>query len=133
MTEAEWLSCADSSKLLDHLKSIGPLRVRKLRLLAISCACRVEHLLTEGDEIGRRALAVAEEMAEGRADPAAVATLQAQLRSLSAMTDGARHNALDAVYNTLQDGGGPDYSRPSRQGYPRLGGDWLYEPPDLME
>jgi hypothetical protein len=133
MTEAEGMTCADPSKLLDHLKSIGHLRIRELRLFALSCARRFEYLLTEGDVSGRRALAAAEEMAAGRADPATIAALQEQVRSQAAVADAAQRNALDAVYNTLQDSGGVDYTRPSREGYPRLGGDWLYEPPDLME
>ena len=141
MTENEWLASTDPEKLFKHLTSVGPLPMRPLRLLAVACARRVEHLLTDEDAVGRRALEVAEEMAGGRADPAAVATLQQQTRSYSPTSDGtdytadqrARHNVVQAAYNTLQDDTGPDYTRPSRADCPRLGGDYLYEPSDLME
>ncbi len=131
MTEAEWLTCPDPAKLLDRLKTSGPVRARKLRLFAACCARRVGHLLTEGDEVGQRALAEAEEMAEGRAEPATVVGFQEHVRAQAATAEGARRNALGAVYNTLQVAG-TEYSRPSRAGYPRLGVDWPYKPPDLM-
>jgi hypothetical protein len=142
MNERDWLTCTDPPKMFDHLTSIGPLRMRKLRLFAMACACRVEHLLTEEDAIGRQALQVAEEMADGRADPATIARLQEQTRRHSTMkgdintytsAECARYNAVQAAYNTLQDDSRPDYSRPSRAGCPRMGGDYIDEPSDLME
>jgi hypothetical protein len=142
MNEHDWLTCTDPPTMLKHLTSIGPLRMRELRLFAIACARRVEYLLTEEDKIGREALQVAEEMAAGRADPATIARLQERTRGHSThkgdintytSAQCARYNVVQAAYNTLQDDGGPDYSRPSRANCPRMGGDWLYEPSDLME
>jgi hypothetical protein len=142
MNEHDWLTCSDPSTMLKHLTSMGPLRMRKLRLFAIACARRVEYLLTEDDEIGRQALQVAEEMVDGQADPAEIARLQERTRwhstskgDINTYTSAqcARYNVVQAAYNTLQDDSGPDYNRPSRANCPRMGGDWLYEPSDLME
>jgi hypothetical protein len=142
MDERDWLTCTDPPKMFDHLTSIGPLRMRKLRLFAIACARRVEYLLTEEDEVGRQASQVAEQMVDGRVDPATIARLHEQTRWHSTMKGDintytpaqcARHNAVQAAYHTLQDDGGPDYRRPSRAGCARLGGDYLGEPSDLME
>jgi hypothetical protein len=62
MTEAEWLECTDSSRLLEHLGRKA--RSRKLRLFAVACCRRAgEHLR---DETCRRAVEVAEGFADHR-------------------------------------------------------------------
>lgn len=66
MTEAEWLQESDPEFLLDHLE--GHASARKLRLLALACCQRVEHLLT--DERSRASIATVEVFVNGQASPA---------------------------------------------------------------
>jgi hypothetical protein len=65
MTEQEWLACTEPQPMLDFLR--GKASDRKLRLFAVACCRTVWELLP--DEPARRAVQVAELMAEGRADP----------------------------------------------------------------
>jgi hypothetical protein len=64
MTEAEWLACADSHRMLDFLR--GWISERQLRLFAVACCRHIWPLLT--DEQSRRAVVVAEQFADGMAD-----------------------------------------------------------------
>jgi hypothetical protein len=64
MTKAEWLRCTNPTKLLNKVKNRGE---RKLRLFAVACCRRIEHLFP--DDRCRRAVAVAELEADGRAEP----------------------------------------------------------------
>ena len=64
MTEDEWLSCTDPILMLDLLRSAGQTCDRKLRLLAVACSRRIWHLI---DDLGRAAIEVAEQFAEGHA------------------------------------------------------------------
>jgi hypothetical protein len=59
--EAEWMTCATPSSMLQHLR--GRASGRKLRLFACACCRRVWHLLI--DPRSRQAVAVAEDYAEG--------------------------------------------------------------------
>jgi len=65
MTEAEWISSTEPAVMLNFLRKIGALSVRKARLFLVSC-CRgiPDRLLDDQD---RRAIRVAEEFADGRA------------------------------------------------------------------
>jgi hypothetical protein len=65
MNEAEWLACNDPQPMLEGL--YRRVSNRKLRLFACACCWRIGHLF---DEIGRRAVATAELIAEGRASKA---------------------------------------------------------------
>jgi hypothetical protein len=77
MTEAEWLACGNPREMLESFLR-GPVFIpklgrftsvrvscRKLRLFAAACYRRIWHLLTQ--EYSRKAVEVAEQLAEGRA------------------------------------------------------------------
>src|SRR5438445_2790557 len=63
MTEAEWLAATDPGPMLDFLCASGKASERKLRLFACACVRRVWHLL--GDHRSRKAVEVAESLADG--------------------------------------------------------------------
>lgn len=66
MNEAEWLSCADPTLMLEHLR--GKVSDRKLRLFACAC-CRQHHrkFADEGDY--REAIETIEQHVDGMASP----------------------------------------------------------------
>ncbi len=66
MTEAEWLRCPNPFVILYHAQA--KMSPRKLRLFAVACCRRLEHLLV--DPRSRNALAVAENFADGLVDDA---------------------------------------------------------------
>jgi hypothetical protein len=70
VTEAEWLACTDLRQGTDIGTVFEPLRGkasrRKLRLFAVACCRRTWHLLPDDD--ARRAVEVAEQFADGRAN-----------------------------------------------------------------
>lgn len=68
MTEAEWLNCNHSKLMLEFLRS--KVSERKLRLFACICCRRVWHLLT--DARSRKTIEVAEQSADGLANPQAL-------------------------------------------------------------
>jgi hypothetical protein len=65
MTEAEWDACADPTPMLEFLRRKAT--ERRLRLFACACVRRIWHLLR--DERSRRAVEVAEDYADGMAEP----------------------------------------------------------------
>jgi len=101
MTEAEWLACESPDLLLRHLKAIGATRHRRghrrrrLRLLGCAAFGQAEHLLAS--DRGRRAIDLAEQFADGRADETDLLRLGRELRgqegAASALTarDTAEH------------------------------------------
>jgi hypothetical protein len=67
MTEAQWLSCSELEPMLDFLLDSAGVSDRTLRLFMAACCRRVWHLLL--DPVCREAVEVAEQFAEGSADP----------------------------------------------------------------
>src|SRR5690349_13009218 len=69
MTEAEWLACEDPKPMLKFFQDKAG--DRKLRLFAVACCRRIEHLiplaLTENQPYCREAVLVAERFADGHA------------------------------------------------------------------
>jgi hypothetical protein len=66
--EATWLTASDPAPMLAFLQSTGRASERKLRLFACACCRQVWHLLP--DERSRRAVVVAEALADGNASEA---------------------------------------------------------------
>ncbi len=64
MTEQEWLECKDPEKMLEALR--GKISDRKLRLFAVACCQSVWELMP--DDMARRAVELAEMVAEDQAD-----------------------------------------------------------------
>jgi len=62
MTETEWLECSEPQQMLAWLRSSGKGTERKLRLFAVACCIRVEHLIP--DALGHQAITVAARYAD---------------------------------------------------------------------
>ncbi len=74
-TGTMWVECGNPALMLDHLR--GKVSGRKLRLFAVACCRRVQHLLV--DERSQDAVEVAERFAEGTA---AVGDLEAAAKRM---------------------------------------------------
>jgi hypothetical protein len=79
MTEAEWLGCTDPKLMLNFLWGIKA-SDRKLRLFVCACCRHIWHKLS--DKQSRRAVEVAERLADGQADPAEVAAARTEIEEL---------------------------------------------------
>jgi hypothetical protein len=60
VTEVQWLTCTDPNSMLEFLR--GRATERKLRLFAVACCRHISHII---DAQGHRAIAVAEQQADG--------------------------------------------------------------------
>jgi len=66
MDEAAWLNGTDPQVMLEFLRSSGQASDRKLRLFAVACTRRIWDLL---DQPGQAAVTIAEQFADGLANP----------------------------------------------------------------
>jgi hypothetical protein len=78
MDEAEWLTCNDPQSMLEFLG--GKANERKLRLFVCTCCRRIWQKFT--DQQGRRAVEIAERLADGQAEPGEVATARTETQEL---------------------------------------------------
>jgi len=126
MTEADWNRYTAPQPLWDFLRAAGKLSERKARLFMVALCRRIWPLLTDGRS--RRAVELAEQLADGQATPereevyreahvarleAAVAAgwyapthgTEAQRRVLAAVTEADRNalTAADAAVQTLEE------------------------------
>jgi hypothetical protein len=92
MTTSEWLTCEDSHVMLAAIKDHAS--NRKLRLLAVAFARRVEDLMT--DPRSTAALTVAERFADGLASTKELAAAS------DAARDAARDPASDAAWDAVR-------------------------------
>jgi hypothetical protein len=94
MTEAEWLTCEDTSAMLASAQEGGLASERKRRLFAVACCRRVWHLMS--DARSRAAVDMAERFADGRAG--LIDLVRARVPAVTAAERVAR-NAGWAAYN----------------------------------
>ena len=66
MTEHEWQNSSDPHAMLEFLRLRGKADARKERLFAVACSRRIWALI---DPLGRAAIEIAEEFADGLTDP----------------------------------------------------------------
>ncbi len=97
MTESQWRRCADPAPMLAFLSGLAS--GRKLRLFAVACCRRVDHVFPD-DRI-RRALDAAERLADGAITTAEWADAEAGVKAARAVpnpaTDARRWNAVTAA------------------------------------
>lgn len=99
MTEQQWLSCEDPSKLMAVLWDDDRSTERKFGLFAAACCRRVWPLLTG---VGlRHAVELAERFADGAADAEELAKARMQLPRLWAGGTAAKEVASEAAATTL--------------------------------
>jgi len=94
MTEAEWLACRSPEPMLEHLRHLGLLSDRKLRLFAAACCRRIWRFLKGTD--GRALVECAERFADGLAsrEELGSATEAAKARDTSTVGPPAAANAV---------------------------------------
>jgi hypothetical protein len=77
MTEAEWLACADPTRMMDYLP--GRASARKLRLLACACCRAVLRVIPDGQ--CRQGIDLAEQMADKSASEQEVGQFRPSIQS----------------------------------------------------
>jgi hypothetical protein len=101
----------------------GKVSMRKMRLFAIACCQRVEHILIQEDEWGRDAIHLAERLMKERVDVGEVAeTRDKAWHAGYRLIDGfreeedlnARYHAIFATFHALQEGADSIYYSPPR-------------------
>src|SRR4051794_34933093 len=83
MTEAEWLECIDTEKMLRFLKRRATNRrakKRKLRLFSVACCRRIWPLIA--DERSRAAVLVAERFADAQATSEELQAAESEARAI---------------------------------------------------
>ncbi|VTR97037.1 Uncharacterized protein (Fragment) OS=uncultured bacterium PE=4 SV=1 [Gemmata massiliana] len=106
MTEAEWLVCEDSRRMLTVLTS-GPVSPRKLRLFAVSSCRRVMHTSRNPPTVIEARLSVAERYADGLASEAELEQVRVTQELMPGNsvdgfgTEPAAADAIGAVAGTL--------------------------------
>lgn len=100
MTESDWLTATDPTEMLESLR--GKASDRELRLFAVACCQRVGHLLVE--EACRRAVALAERLADGMASRQEVEQTVAQATASAQTWDDEGWGSLEraAKWSAMQ-------------------------------
>jgi hypothetical protein len=104
MTDLDWESCTDPIPVLSFLLNGGKLSQRKARLFGVAACRRIWHLLSE--ELGRRAVEVAERFADGDAGLAWTTALRDCREAISLRTGIPWGNAAFAAYHALSEKAG---------------------------
>ena len=99
MSEEEWLACTNPLGMLAFLR--GMVSDRKLRLFAVACCGIVWHLLA--DDRNRRAIEIAERLADGSTDREQLPAVRASLTSVTAWCT-IEDSAWDAATRAAQSG-----------------------------
>jgi hypothetical protein len=100
MTEAEWDVDESSERMLNFLAEQNA-SLRKLRLFAVSCCQRIQHVLTA--EQTREAVAIAERYADGKATLEQLHGASEAVRLIANNLDGHFQNAADAILHCAEE------------------------------
>jgi hypothetical protein len=98
MTEAEWLACTDTGRMVQFLRG-KPVSGRKFRLFACACVRQAWHLLN--DDRSREAVILAEQVADGELTRKRLAESSARDAAREAVSDNSASDAARAARKTL--------------------------------